>query len=171
MHDGLLNYFAYGSNLHPQRMRARVPSAQPLGCAVLNGHQLRFHKRSIKDGSAKCDAHYTGHPADRLYGAVYRIAAGDKPALDAIEGTGYGVVEQVVLVAGRRLPVFLYRARPECVAAALAPFDWYHALVLSGARHHGLPDGYIAMLEAVSATADPDPERAAAGFAQLRGAG
>ncbi len=159
--DDLLHYFAYGSNLHPERMRRRVPSAQPLGCAVLTGHLLRFHKASRKDGSGKCDAHYTGRPQDRVYGAVYSLVAAEKAALDAVEGPGYEVAERVVILAGTQRPVFLYRARPEAVQADLQPYDWYHALVVAGARHHGLPEAYVARLAKVTAALDPDPERAA----------
>jgi len=162
-----LHYFAYGSNLHPVRMSARVPSACSRGCAVLPGHRLRFHKRSSKDGSGKCDAQFTGNPGDRVYGTVYTLAAADKPHLDAIEGPGYTVVEQVVIQAGRRLPVFFYRAHPESIGPRLLPYDWYHALVLSGARHHGLPASYVAAIEAIKARPDPDTARAGAAFAQL----
>jgi gamma-glutamylcyclotransferase (GGCT)/AIG2-like uncharacterized protein YtfP len=159
--DDLLHYFAYGSNLHPERMRRRVPSAQPVGCAVLTGHLLRFHKHSLTDGSGKCDAHYTGRVQDRVYGAVYSLAAAEKAALDAVEGPGYEVAERVVIQAGTQRAVFLYRARPEAVLADLEPYDWYHALVVAGARHHGLPEPYIARIDSVATRADPDAERAA----------
>lgn len=165
-----LHYFAYGSNLHSGRMTARVPSARSLGAAVLTGHLLRFHKRSSVDGSGKCDAHFTGRPDHRVYGAVYAMAAHERELLDAFEGPGYGVIEQVVSLAGRRLPVFLYRARPEAIADGLAPFDWYHALVIAGAREHALPAPYLSAIEAVATRPDPDAERAAAEFRQL-GAG
>lgn len=165
--DDLLHYFAYGSNLHPARMRLRVPSALALGCAVLTGHQLRFHKRSRHDGSAKCDAHFTGRPQDRIYGAVYSLTAADKAALDAIEGPGYEIAERVVIRAGCQQAVFLYRARPEAIADDLQPFDWYHALVLAGARHHGLPSAYVAALAAIPCRVDPDPARSARELAPL----
>ena len=165
--DTLLHYFAYGSNLHPERMRRRVPSARPLGCAVLTGHVLRFHKQSRKDGSGKCDAHYTGRPQDRVYGAVYSLAAAEKAALDAVEGPGYEVAERVVIHAGTQRAVFLYRARPDAVRRGLRPFDWYHALVVSGARHHGLPEAYVERLAAVAANPDPDAVRAAKEHALL----
>ncbi|MDX1593986.1 MAG: gamma-glutamylcyclotransferase family protein [Gammaproteobacteria bacterium] len=156
-----LLYFAYGSNLHPERMRRRVPSARPLGCAVLTGHVLRFHKHSLVDGSGKCDAHYTGRAEDRVYGAVYSLVVSEKAALDAVEGPGYEVAERVVTHEGAPLNVFLYRARPDAVDPGIAPYDWYHDLVLAGARHHGLPGPYVARLARVSVRADPDAGRAA----------
>jgi gamma-glutamylcyclotransferase (GGCT)/AIG2-like uncharacterized protein YtfP len=157
--DDLLHYFAYGSNLHPERMRQRVPSATPIGCAVLTGHRLRFHKRSRKDGSGKCDAHYTGRAEDRVYGAVYSLAAAERAALDAIEGPGYEVAERMVTRDGVPQAVFLYRARPEAIGRGLRPYAWYHALVVAGARHHGLPPAYVETLAAIATHADPDPAR------------
>ena len=47
-------YFAYGSNMLTERLKARVSSATPIGKANLSDHGLRFHKKS-KDGSGKCD--------------------------------------------------------------------------------------------------------------------
>ena len=51
----LIKYFAYGSNLHPQRFQERVPSGKFLALAALTRHTLLFHKRG-QDGSSKCNA-------------------------------------------------------------------------------------------------------------------
>ena len=53
-----------------------------------------------------------------------------------------------------------YVATPDAVDATLAPFGWYRALVVAGARESGLPDRYISALAAVTAVADPNEERA-----------
>jgi gamma-glutamylcyclotransferase len=45
------------------------------------------------------------------------------------------------------------------VDAGLPPYSWYKALVLAGARQHGLPVDYVAMLEAVIAVQDGDAAR------------
>jgi len=39
-----LYYFAYGSNLHPLRLQARLSSAQLIGTTILPGYALKFHK-------------------------------------------------------------------------------------------------------------------------------
>ena len=169
MNEPLLHYFAYGSNLHRGRMVARVPSARTVGTAPLDGHALRFHKRSLVDGSGKCDALLTGNPADRVYGAVYAIRATERSLLDAFEGPGYAVVERTVRIDGRELPVFLYCARSEAIADGLAPYDWYHGFVVQGARQHGLPGDYVTRLEATATRPDPDAARAAAEFRLLHG--
>ncbi|MFM1891719.1 MAG: hypothetical protein RLZ44_796, partial [Pseudomonadota bacterium] len=84
--DALL-YLAYGSNLLPARLQARVPSARVRGTACLPSWQLRFHKRG-RDGSAKCDLVRTGDPSHRVHAAIYVLAARDLPALDQAEDLG-----------------------------------------------------------------------------------
>lgn len=155
-------YFAYGSNLHPLRLGLRTPSAELLGTAELEGHALRFHKRSDADASAKADAQATGAAGDRLPGAVYRLDPGDFPALDRVEGLGsggYELVTATVALAGEATDVFLYRARASHVVRGWQPFDWYRDLVLRGAEWHGFPPPHREAIARVPAKPDPDPER------------
>ena len=77
-------YFAYGSNMSLRRLRRRVPAAEVIGTAALAGHTLRFHKAG-RDGSAKCDAFFTGSRRDTIHGVVFRIDAAGKRALDRVE--------------------------------------------------------------------------------------
>src|SRR5438128_1900656 len=63
----IMLYFAYGSNMLTQRLKARVPSASPKTVAVLFDHGLRFHKRS-QDGSGKCDI--VKCPGEVVHGVV-----------------------------------------------------------------------------------------------------
>lgn len=158
--DEELLYFAYGSNLHPHRLRERVPSARALAVARLTGYALRFHKRG-RDGSGKCNIHHTGRPADRVFGAVYVMAAGERARLDGAEGLGAGYRLAWLDVYADDTPhtVFSYIAETGHIDDTLSPFDWYHQLVLAGARHHGLPNEYVAAIGAVAAYPDPDAER------------
>ena len=155
-------YFAYGSNLHPRRLGERVPSAVPIGVACLTAHTLRFHKRG-RDGSGKCDAWWTGAASDRVIGVVFRLAPVDVDRLDRIEGVGvgYDVSEVRVGLTDGDTTAFTYRATADAVDATLAPWEWYKALVLLGARHHRLPADYVERIEDVVARPDPDAARAA----------
>lgn len=155
-----LYYFAYGSNLHPERLRERVPSSRAVAVAELDGHVLRFHKRG-RDDSGKCSILPSNRPRNQVYGMVYRMAAAEQANLDRAEGLGVGYlrVELTVRIDGTPRPVFSYRAQDEHIDDALAPFAWYHQLVLAGARHHGLPAAYIAAIEAIATQPDPDRER------------
>ena len=147
--------FAYGSNMLTARLRERCPSARPLGAAELRGYELRWHKTS-KDRSGKCDIVRTDQPGASVFGVVYEIAVGEKGALDKAEGLGAGYDEAVIGVhhGSDRLTATAYVATR--TDPALKPYSWYRALVVAGAREHGLPADYIARLEVVPATEDPN---------------
>lgn len=158
----MLTYFAYGSNMSPERLQARVPSAEPLASARLEGHRLCWHKHGRLDRSGKCDAYHTGDAADVVHGLVYRMAAEQKPRLDLVEGLGNGYEIKEVEVAlddGRSMVAFTYYATD--IDEALQPLCWYKEHVVRGARYAGLPDVYVASLQQVVAVSDPQPERRA----------
>ncbi len=157
----MIKYFAYGSNMCTGRLRMRVPSANPCCVARLNGHALRFHKRS-RDGSAKADAEDTGGNADFVCGVVFSLNEAEKPALDDAEGLGKGYSERTVLLeddSGRELRAFMYYALDDHKDANLKPYSWYVRFVVDGAKQHGLPEDYVARIEAVKSTEDPNRER------------
>lgn len=161
--------FAYGSNMLCARLKARCPSASAVRVARLPGHALRWHKHS-KDGSGKCDAvRVSGGHA--VLGVVYKINANEKRALDQAEGLGQGCDQKdaKVLLHGDAVTVSIYVATktdPE-----LKPYTWYKALVVAGAQEHDLPVPYIAMLEAVEASQDPDRTRHDSNMRIVRAAG
>ncbi len=158
--SGRLPLFAYGSNLWPARLRARVPSAEYVSPARLLGHDLRFHK-SGRDGSGKADAFRTGSPEDVVWGALFTLDPAEKPYLDAAEGPGYREVQvQVLLKTGRRLRARMYQARPAWREPEAVPYHWYRAYVLAGARHHGFSEAYLRRIRAVGVREDLDAERA-----------
>jgi hypothetical protein len=155
-----MKYFAYGSNMSVARLQARVPSAVALGCYALRQHDLRFHKSGL-DGSAKCDAFFTGNDTDTLFGVLYEIEPAEKPALDRIEGLGRGYDEKIVTVYGGNGSVetaTTYFAN--IIDKAMSPYDWYLKHVLVGALETELPWEYVqARIKTVMPMADPDPER------------
>lgn len=138
-------YFAYGSNLEPARMTRRVPSARSLGIARLDDFSWHLDKRGM-DGSAKANVRRA--PGQRVWGVVYEIDAGEWPALDVCEA-GYERVRAAVLCTTRTIDAHLYVCGEP--VSDLSPFDWYKRLMLDGARHHGLPAEWIAMLHALRA--------------------
>ncbi len=147
--DRMPLYFAYGSNLSTARIRQadRAPSARPLGTATLSGHVLAWHKRGA-DGSGKCTVRKTGNRSDGVWGVLWEIEAGEVACLDAVEGPGYERVEVEVTTANQKMRAFTYLARDSQVDATLRPDAEYHALVVMGAREHGLPAAWIRVLEA-----------------------
>lgn len=156
MSQGTFLAFAYGSNMPTARLLERCPSAEPIGVAELKGFELRWHKRS-KDGSGKCDIVSSSSPEARVLGVLYQVSADEQPALARAEGKGYAEIEVEVVHAHSLLKAKAYQATD--LQEDLVPYTWYRALVVAGAREHGLPASYIAELEVVSAKEDPDRNR------------
>jgi hypothetical protein len=152
-----LKYLAYGSNLHPARLRERVPSARPVGVLGLEGWQLRFHKRG-RDSSGKCNITRSRCPTACVYAAVYEIDRAEKPALDRAEGLGGGY-EEMRVATDCHGEAFCYVAAPDFIDERLLPYTWYREYVSIGARFHELPDAYVRAIEIVEAVPDPDAER------------
>lgn len=155
-----MKYFSYGSNMSLRRLAARVPSAAFDSVARLEGHVMKFRKRSNVDGSAKCDIVETSNENDTVWGVVFEIDPGEKPGLDRAEGLGNGYEEKAVELtapSGNRVRAFTYYATE--IDESLVPYTWYTEHVLTGARENRLPADYIASIEQVESIQDPDRER------------
>ena len=137
-------YFAYGSNMPSARLRARIPSAEPLGAARLEGFALRINKRG-RDGTAK--ANLARARVGVVWGVVYRLAATDWEALDGFEGGYVRFEATVALRRGGELDVHTYRS--DRLIEAVPPHAWYRELILEGAREHELPESWISQLRAI----------------------
>ena len=156
-------YAAYGSNLHPLRLRMRVASAQLVGTREVAGWVLGFNKRSL-DGSAKCNI----QPAPAcIHVAVFDISLEDKRALDEIEGAGTGYSE-ISLDVPDIGTCFSYTAMDEYIVDSLAPYDWYTELVLLGACEHEFPAAYVDRICSVSTMKDRDAQRRASMWSTVR---
>ncbi len=151
--------FSYGSNMFSRRIVQRVPSARFIHTATLHGYVLRWHKAG-QDGSGKCDIVRTSEPGACVHGVVYELAAMEKHRLDAAEGLGHGYDEMQVSLglASGSTTAWTYCAT--AIDASLLPYTWYKALVVAGAREHGLRGDYIEYLCQVPAADDADVERA-----------
>ncbi len=143
-----------------RRLLQRVPSVRKYGRARLNGYQLRFHKHSQTDGTAKCDAYMTGDAGDWVEGVVYEFDLSDKASLDRVEGTGRGYETKLITVSnlqGQQLEAYTYIATD--INSSLKPYDWYKQHVLAGARENDLPEDYISRIAAIETVIDDDKER------------
>lgn len=156
-----MNYFAYGSNMSVTRLSNRITSVDVVGTHILYRHDLRFHKISDTDGSAKCDVFYTGQKSDTVYGLLYRIDEKAKQILDRIEGLGAGYEEKKVQLISvddqSENEAFTYYATD--IDPSLKPYKWYVTHVLTGARDAGFPKGYLNKLERVKTVQDYDRKR------------
>lgn len=141
-------YFAYGSNLALARMRSRVPGVTTEGVGCLRGYRLAWDKRGA-DGSGKTNLRRD--PRACVWGVVYRLDPQRWPDLDAHE-PGYARREVEVRIGDALVVAQTYVSARRTTAA---PFAWYKACVVEGARQHGLPDEWVRALEA--APVQPDP--------------
>lgn len=158
-----MDYFAYGSNLHPARLRARVGDVELVATAVLRGARLAFRKVG-QDGSAKADVVFAQGTPDTVPGAVYRLTEEQAVVLDGVEGVGRGYERRTVdveLDGAERRRCFTYLAMPAYVDETLRPFAWYVELVVHGAGYHGFAREYVERLMREPTVSDPDPARAA----------
>lgn len=147
-------YAAYGSNLHPRRLRERIASAKLIGTSYLREYTLRFHKRG-RDLSAKCGFSQCGQG---MHVAVYEMDAAGKRDLDRIEGVGRGYEVHHVDVPGFG-KCFTYLAEKTHIDDLLHPFDWYREMVLLGCLMHAFPAAYCQRIAALPVQVDPDLRR------------
>lgn len=153
-----LYYLAYGSNLHPHRLKLRIPSSRFVGVVELPGYRIAFHKRGVC-GSGKCNLLNTDDSIAIVYAAIYEMDAGEKMLLDQFEGAGYSAQIVNVSLHGNPLSSFAYIAETSHIDNSLKPFHWYKDLVTYGARYHQLPASYLEMIDAVESVPDPDLQR------------
>ena len=141
-------YFAYGSNMNPDRARARIPDARPVGRATLHG--WRVVERLYADiERAK---------GGRVDGVLYCVTPTELHRLDAYEGFPriYDCIEVCVYaeLMGKeavryRVPAFTYvmtaAARRER-SGKRYPED-YRITCAVGARYWKLPNNPFGILK------------------------
>ena len=148
-----LLYFAYGSNLHPQWLRSRTPSAEILSTESSPYYYLLFNKHGL-DNSGKCNIVKSDNIDDVVHGVVYQINADEKAVLDEAE-LGYSR-ERIQI--GEYENVLVYIAN-ETVSNYSKPYSWYRDIVIAGAQYHNFPESYIEHIRSFTAIVDPDLER------------
>ena len=151
-------YFAYGSNMDPDQMKCRCPSAEFKCRAKLPEHRLAFTRKSSNRGCGVADV--VPDEDKDVWGVVYEIDEQDVACLDRCEGYRPGRPEhqnayvrqaRKVLQEGepkRPLEVLTYFANPQ--PDPPRPSDEYMQTIIRGARHWGLPNEYVRKLQEIS---------------------
>jgi len=155
--SGLYLYFAYGSNMLTARLRARTPSARPVATGWIDGRRLAFHKLGA-DGSGKCDI-APAPPDARVHGVLFEVARAEEPALDRVEGLGWGYRKDTIVVATADGDVEASTYLATRIRDGIRPFCWYHGFVVAGAEEHLLPDDYVAEIRATPFARDGNARR------------
>lgn len=146
--DGKEWYFAYGSNLCVERMVRRTgpvdAGEEGSRIARLPGYRLVFNMLG-DDGRVYANIM---QPGEGVIGVLYRCGEAALAALDVYE-EGYDRRQVVVtLESGETREAMAYVARPECTISNGRPSAEYLGIILRGARRQGLPEAYIASIEA-----------------------
>ena len=131
-------YFAYGSNLNPERIRYRIPEARAVGRAVLKGYKLTERLYADIDRSR----------GGRVEGAVYCVSETELRRLDAYEGYPHTYERKAVMVEAylmgmetpTRIPVVTYEMTAETKKEREGKKypDDYRITCAVGARYWGL---------------------------------
>jgi hypothetical protein len=145
-------YFAYGSNLDPETMRARCPAHRFLCRAILHDHVLVFRGHDREWGGAVATVEHA--PGSMVHGVVHELTASDFESLDRVQ-TYLGpqhtanlhdrVRRTVVLELNEPLEVETYLMRPRPAGLPSRRYRW---TLLTGMRCHSLPAPVIAAIEA-----------------------
>lgn len=132
-----------------ERLSDRAQSAKLVTVAILDKHELKFHKVS-KDGSGKCDAAETHQDDHSVIGVVFEISSElEEGKLDLKEGSGYKkkIVEVKPIKGGEPIKAIMYYAID--TDSTLKPYREYKEHVLRGAKENGLPDEYIKKIASI----------------------
>ncbi len=119
-------YFAYGSNLCEEQMRARCPGARRGARAKLHHHALVFGGFSPRWQGAV--ASVVRHRGGWVEGLLYQLTAADVVALDRHEGVPYAYekVERLVVDEhGSRRRAFTYVQPADTFEAWTPPTEYF----------------------------------------------
>ena len=141
-------YFAYGSNMNPDRLRQRGVTFSSRGLARLPGYRLAFDKLA-SDDHRKGYANVVFDQSATLEGILYTLDAVELDRLDSFEGCPRHYQRHkadVRSIHGDILRAIVYIANPAKVRNGLKPSPDYLAHLLAG--RDLLSPGYVAQLAA-----------------------
>ncbi len=145
----MIRYFAYGSNMDPDQMGERCPSARLVGPASLVDFRLAFTRESEVTYPGSGVADVVAAPGSVVWGAVYSVDEADLRALDRLEGAGIAYARTQVGVVdekGDTVPAVTYVVIRKS-DREFQPTAEYMSRVIGGARACGLGQDYVELLE------------------------
>jgi len=141
-------YFAYGSNMNPQRVASRGLTFDTVRGGVLRGYRLTFDKQS-SDHPRSGHANLTVDPQSHVEGVLYRLRDPNEIALmDRFERTPINYRREIVEVEADAEVIlsWTYFANPGVIRGNLRPEREYLAHLLAGRAY--LSGSYHAFLAA-----------------------
>jgi gamma-glutamylcyclotransferase (GGCT)/AIG2-like uncharacterized protein YtfP len=141
-------YFAYGSNLLVAQMEARTGRVRRAIHSRLQGYCFAFNNR---DGNGETYANIVPDPAAEVWGVAYLCDAEAILKMDEFEGVADGCYRRIPVTvetdSGGQIEATAYIAGESFVGEPGNPSREYLGRIVSGARQHGLPVGYVEMIE------------------------
>lgn len=130
----VLYYFAYGSNMNPERMIERNVGFSQRRRAMLKGFKLKFNKVSERNPNEGF-ANIVHDHNELVEGVLYKIMKSDLPKLDLVEGypSHYDRFKLgIELDNGKKVKAEVYIAQPDYVRDGMKPSRSYMEHLLAG---------------------------------------
>ncbi len=151
-------YFAYGSNLDPERMKQRIGRIPTSQRARLPNYRLAFNKRA--SGDAGVYANIVQETDREDWGVIYRCTHEEMDVLDKCEGVASGHYRRhyvsVELEDGEIVNAITYVAGDAYICKEGSPSQEYLRHIVTGAQQHGLLEEYIKSIEDLASMDNSD---------------
>lgn len=125
--NDIIEYFSYGSNMNPDRMKERGVLYLSRESFVLEGYELRFNKISRSNPQAGA-ANIVPHASGEVEGALYRITVSGLLYLDRHEGYPDEYDRKKLIIdtkENKKGEIITYIAHPSRVTEGLRPMREY----------------------------------------------
>lgn len=136
----LIPYFAYGSNMNPERARLRMPGAIPWGTAYLPDYRLTERLYADIDRNA----------GSTVYGVLYMLTHVNLLTLDRCEGcpTIYRRYWTDIICNGGKLRALVYEMTDDTkkMRNGIAYPDEYRRMCARGAEKYQIPNQFTRSL-------------------------
>lgn len=133
-------YFAYGSNMNPQRVADRGLRVRQARAGKLENMALRFNKRSRHNMQWGC-ANVAWCPGASVEGVLYSLVDSEQiTRMDPFEGAPryYSRERFAIHCEDQIVDAWVYIANPAVIDNSLKPLRWYLGQLLEGKAYLSL---------------------------------
>ena len=131
-------YFAYGANIDPVRMAARVHGARAIGPATLDDYTLEFTIRDRDWGGGV--ANIRPETGARVWGMVWQAPNQAFAVLDTFRGDESSLRRETVTVSGVDGPIEAFTFRVHQIANFVRPTALYMSHLRRAMKQQGFPN-------------------------------